>query len=44
MRLRIDDYKGPPIFYMLFGKEHKLGSYNSKSGLDRSDVNELCAN
>jgi len=35
MRLRSDDYKGPPIFYMLFDKEHKLGSYHSKSGLGK---------
>jgi len=31
MRLRNDDYKGPPLFYMLFLPEHKLKSFNSKS-------------
>jgi hypothetical protein len=40
MRLRSDDYKGPPIFYMLFCKEHKLGRYLTKSGLE-SRVKEL---
>jgi len=35
MRLRADDTKGMPLFRMLFGKEHKLGGYNSKSGLKR---------
>jgi hypothetical protein len=35
MRLRIDDTVGPPIFRILFGKAHKIGSYFSKNGLDR---------
>lgn len=34
MRLRNDDYKGPPLFYMLFLPEHKIGSYYSKSGYE----------
>ncbi len=34
MRLRSDDYKGPPIFYMVFLPEHKIGSYCTKSGYD----------
>ncbi|MNK03455.1 hypothetical protein D3C87_213020 [compost metagenome] len=32
MRLRSDDYKGPPLFYMLFLPEHKIGSFYTKSG------------
>lgn len=32
MRLRSDDYKGPPLFYMLFLPEYKIGSYYCKSG------------
>ena len=35
MRFRSDDYKGPPIFYMLFCPEYKLGSYVTKSGFER---------
>ena len=35
MRLRSDDYKGPPLFYMLFLPEHKIGKYKSKTGLER---------
>jgi hypothetical protein len=34
MRLRIDDRKGIPLFHV-FGKEHKIGSYYSESGLKR---------
>jgi hypothetical protein len=35
MRLRsVDDYKGPPLFYMLFLPKHKVGSYYSKSGYE----------
>lgn len=34
MRLRSDDYKGPPIFYMIFLPEHKIGSYYTKSGYE----------
>ncbi|CAN5149303.1 hypothetical protein BH09BAC3_BH09BAC3_25490 [soil metagenome] len=40
MRLRNDDYKGPPLFYMLFLPEHKIGSYYTKSGYE-SEVNKL---
>ncbi|MBZ4037621.1 hypothetical protein K6T82_22860 [Flavobacterium sp. 17A] len=32
MRLRVDDYKGPPLFYMLFLPEHKLGKFYTKDG------------
>lgn len=32
MQLRLDDYKGPPLFYMMFLPEHKIGSYYTKSG------------
>ncbi|MFV0530410.1 MAG: hypothetical protein ACK5MD_03130 [Flavobacteriales bacterium] len=32
IRLRSDDYKGPPIFYMLFLPEHKIGRYYTESG------------
>jgi hypothetical protein len=32
MRLRSDDYKGIPLFYLLFGKMHKIGAYYSKRG------------
>lgn len=34
MRLRIDDSVGPPIFRILFGKEHKLGFYWSETGFN----------
>ena len=34
MLLRSDDYKGPPIFYMIFLPEHKIGSYYTKSGYE----------
>lgn len=35
MRLRsVGDYKGPPIFYMMFLPEHKIGSYYTKSGYE----------
>lgn len=34
MRLRSDDYKGPPIFYMLFLPEYKIGSYYTKAGYE----------
>lgn len=34
MRLRSDDYKGPPLFYMMFLPEHKIGSYYTKSGYE----------
>ena len=35
MRLRSDDYKGPPLFYMLFFPEHKLGKFNSKTSFNK---------
>ena len=35
MRLRSDDYKGPPIFYMLFLPEHKLGNYYTQKGYEK---------
>lgn len=34
MRLRNDDYKVPPLFYMLFLPEHKIGNYYTKSGYE----------
>jgi hypothetical protein len=40
MRLRNDDWKGIPLFHMLWGKQHKIGSYYSKNGLNRR-VKEL---
>lgn len=35
MRLRSDDYKWIPVITPCFFKEHKIGSYNSKYGLNR---------
>ncbi len=36
MRLRTGNYyKGPPLFYMLFLPEHKLGGYYTKSGYEK---------
>jgi hypothetical protein len=35
MRLRSDEYKGMPLFHILFSKKHKLGSYFSKRGLNK---------
>jgi hypothetical protein len=35
MRLRSDDYKGPPLFYMLFLPEHKLGKFYTKKGFEK---------
>lgn len=35
MRLRSDDYKGPPLFYMLFLPEHKIGGYKTQSGFEK---------
>jgi len=40
MRLRNDDYKGPPLFYMLFLPEHKVARYFTKYGYRRS-LNKL---
>ena len=34
MLLRSDDYKGPPIFYMIFLPEHKIGNYYTKAGYE----------
>jgi len=30
MRLRSDNYKGPPLFYMLFLPKHKIGKFYTK--------------
>ncbi len=36
MQLRCSQYyKGPPLFYMLFLPEHKIGSYYTKSGYEK---------
>lgn len=40
MQLRSDDYKGPPLFYMLFLPEYKIGSYKTQSSFDKQ-VNKL---
>ncbi|HMS68330.1 MAG: hypothetical protein WAT92_05710 [Saprospiraceae bacterium] len=40
MRLRSDDYKGPPIFYMMFLPEHKIGRYFTKLGYE-AELTEL---
>ena len=40
MRLRSDEYKGPPLFYMLFLPEHKVGNYYTKSGYE-FEINKL---
>ena len=40
MRLRSDDYKGPPLFYMLFLPEHKVGNYYTKLGYE-AEINKL---
>ena len=40
MRLRSDEYKVPPFFYMLFYPEHKIGRSYTKIGFDR-EVQEL---
>lgn len=40
MRLRSDDYKGPPLFYMLFLPEHKIRNFYTKVGYD-SEINKL---
>jgi hypothetical protein len=36
MRIRSDDYKGPPLFYMLFLPEHKIVNFYTKSGYENS--------
>ncbi|WP_323489492.1 hypothetical protein [Flavobacterium sp. PL02] len=38
MQLRSDDYKGPPLFYMLFLSEHKLGKINSQSNFEKEVI------
>lgn len=35
MRLRSDEYKGPPLFYMLFYPEYKISRSYSKGGFER---------
>lgn len=40
MQLRSDDYKGPPLIYMLFLPEHKLGKINSQSSFEK-EVSKL---
>ena len=40
MQLRSDDYKGPPLFYMLFLPEYKLGKYKTQ-GCFEKEVNKL---
>ncbi len=35
MRLRNDDYKGPPLFHMLFLPEHKLGNYDNENSFNK---------
>ncbi|TCC99154.1 hypothetical protein [Pedobacter hiemivivus] len=40
MGLRSDDYKGPPLFYMLFLPEYKLGKYKTQSSFEK-EVNKL---
>jgi hypothetical protein len=32
MRLRCDDYKGPPIFYMMFLPKYKISRYYTEKG------------
>ena len=36
MRIRSDDYKGPPLFYMLFLPEHKIAKFYTKSGYENA--------
>ncbi|MCC9065936.1 hypothetical protein [Flavobacterium piscisymbiosum] len=40
MQLRSDDYKGPPLFYMLFLPEYKIGRYKTQSGFEKQ-INKL---
>lgn len=40
MRLRSDDYKGPPLFYMLFLPEYKIGTYKTQSSFEKQ-LNKL---
>ena len=40
MQLRSDDYKGPPLFYMLFLPEYKIGTYKTQSSFEKK-LNKL---
>lgn len=40
MRLRSDDYKGPPLFHILFLPWHKLGNIKSQSSFEK-EINKL---
>lgn len=40
MQLRSDDYKGPPLFYMLFLPEYKLGRYKTQTSFEKQ-LNKL---
>lgn len=40
MRLRNDDYKGPPLFYMLFLPEYKLGKCKTQRSFEK-EVDKL---
>jgi len=40
MQLRSDDYKGPPLFYMLFLPEYKVGKYTTQSSFEKQ-LNKL---
>ena len=40
MELRYDDYKGPPLFHILFLPWHKLGNIKSKSSFEK-EVSKL---
>ena len=40
MQLRNDDYKGPPLFYMLFLPEYKIGKYSTQSSFEKQ-LNKL---
>lgn len=35
MRLRSDDYKGPPLFHMLFLPEYKIGKYKKQIDFEK---------
>lgn len=40
MQLRSGDYKGPPLFYMLFLPEYKIGTYKTQSSFEKQ-LNKL---
>ncbi|OCB71831.1 hypothetical protein B0A79_14975 [Flavobacterium piscis] len=40
MQLRSDDYKGPPLFYMLFLPEYKIGKYTTQGSFEKQ-LNKL---